>query len=315
MLIKKESDKVVLIPENYEDLVDLYLTLQPKDVICSKATVVIKGDETTEKEKRKIYLCLEIEELFIDPHSKSLRIRWKVLNAPKDIPLTRLTITIRIGDCIETEWKEEFKEFKQNIRKTYALSIDDYSACLAELFRGNYKILNIWHRNNRELEDYIGEIVGYLRKFNPENLIICGPMFYKELVKKQLEKGVLIDTSYGGEEGIRELLKRKELLDYLQEFKEKEKVEKLRKALVDLINEKASVGEEALADLENGNVEEIFISRDYLKRLKESKNYELMDKLLKLPKQYGAKIYIIEGENDEAKQLYFLGGFLVKKRW
>ncbi len=315
MIIKREGERVKLIPEDYEDLVDLYLTINPGEIVCAKATLVIKGDETREKKKVKRYVCLEVEELALEPHSKALRIRGKVIQGPKEIPLTRLAITLKVGDSLETEWKEEFNEFRQNLRKVYALAIDDRVASIAEIYRGSYKILETIYRNERELEDFIGEVVGKLRQLNPENLIICGPAFYKELVKKQFGKGILIETSYGGELGIRELLKRREFLEKINEIREVEKLERLNEALLGLMKETSSVGEEAINDLESGNVEEIFISRDYLKRLKENRDLEKIEKLLKLPKQYGAKIYIIEGESDLAKQLYFLGGVLVKKRW
>lgn len=315
VIIKRENNKVILIPEDYEDLVDLYLTLEKGDVICTRTSVVLKGNETREKEKIKVYLCIQVEEMKIDPHAKSLRIRGKILQGPKELPLTTMSINIRIGDKLETEWKDSFREFRENLQKIYVLCIDDRVATLAEIYRGKYRILYTVYRNDRELEDFIGEVIGLLRERNPENLVICGPMFYKEIVKSKLGKGVLIETSYGGEEGIMELLKRKEFLDKIGAIKEKEKLEKLQDALLDLVKEQASVGEEAIRNLMDGNVEEIFISRDYLKRLKENKDEEKLNLLLKLPKKYGANLYIIEGEHELAKQLYFLGGILVKKRW
>ncbi|AAR38963.1 NEQ109 [Nanoarchaeum equitans Kin4-M] len=304
MRVKVKDDKVQLYIEDYEDLVDLFLTIEKGDIICAKVPIVIKKEY--EKEKTVKYVCIEVEELKLDPYY-GLRIYGRIVKGDKDVPLTKMSINLNVGKTIETQYNEKWLKFKpKNV--VYVLCVDDEKGVLAEIYRNKYKIIKEYYREG-ELSDFIDQILKDIK----ENTIVCGPNFIRDIISSKANVPSIY-ASYGGEEGIRELLKNKEFFNLIKDEIEKQKIEKLEKAFQLLYKGQISIGEEAIEDIKIGNVEEVYVHRDYLKRLKERKEEDLLNTILVLPKKYNAKIYIIEGDSDLAKQLYFLK-VIVKKRW
>ncbi|MEO2154320.1 MAG: hypothetical protein ABGW69_00760 [Nanoarchaeota archaeon] len=315
MKYKIEKNTLTLIPEDEEDLFKLTQIIEKDDVIEGKdlRKVKISNDIV----KKPFYIVMKVEEIV---EGKPLRVKGIVLNEHKEFPkgsyhsftidigkefkLTKKTIPSFIKELLEEKKKEPIKAILLDDEKAEFFIIKDKTID---------KIKEIKYKGNEGERNY--ELLKKeIEKENWNNFVIAGPGVFKEEIAKLL-KGknfIIASTSTIGFNGIKELLKRKELDKLFKDLKTKKEEEIIDNFLVELKKEgNVSYGKELFELAEIGAIKELFINSDLIFKNKNKEEKEKIIDLIKKVEKSNGKVHLIE--TDAKKKLKGFGdmiGFL-----
>jgi len=332
-ILQKEK-KLVITPENLDDLWIVQNIIQNSDIVSGKTTRRFRIENSKDSEKKTVFVKIQAEKKELDVNTHHLKVSGIIVDGN---PIDYIdvgsyhTLDIDEGSIITIE-KEEFlgyeRDFLESAKKhtlapkIVAIILDDEVAKIVELNYGNYRTLARVISKNKgkryQVEDnkeYYKEIFGAINTQNPEFIIVAGPGFEKEklsnyLKEKTKHKITQVGLNSTGTSGTLELINSKSLSNILSEFKISKDLEKVNEILYkiskdkkDLIYGKKPCFEILLSQI--SAVEEMIISTNFF-----NDNFtELKPNLLRLTSQ-NSKIHLIDSTNDAGKLLDGLGGIV-----
>ncbi len=325
-----------VIPENADDLWHLYNVIRPGDVVFGFTYRKMPKREdmarSKERERVKVRLGIEVEDVSFHPFSNMLRIKGKIVAGVEEGLGSYHTLNVRPGDQIsiikEEGWRkyelERIKEAIEASKRPSAIfvSLDDSEGVVAKLTQRGIEVCGEAYRHGSKEEDwgeseFYGELLSILNNnYEGGPVIVVGPGFAKEsFLKFARERGFkgpirIIGTSHAGINGIKEAIK----LGAIEEIVKKERVAREIKQVEDLFSEIFKGGyvtygkEEVKRALDYGAVEELLIL-DEIARTPEG------EELMKKAEEMGAKVMVISSEHEGGMRLKGLGGLLAKLRF
>lgn len=326
-----------------EDLWYLSHIIEAGDLVRGKTTRKVKiGDsENAKTVKKTLTLTVEAENIEFGASGEELRINGKVKDGPEDIPHDSYHVLSLEIDSEFTLTKKTWREFqKKKLQEacekkySYLLCLFDREEALFALTKPKgYQVLTKIKgevqkksKDDTITKDFYQEILKilqeYAARYNPENIIIASPAFYKEDLFKRItssqlkEKIVLATCSDVEETSFDEVVKRPELAGLLKSThlrKEKMVVEEL---LGEISKDGAAVygWKETKSAVENGAVNKLLLTDKFLREKRSSAAYQELDELMKLADASG-EVHIISSEQESGRKLDGLGGIAALLRY
>ena len=241
--------KVKLRVSDRDDLWYLSHIIEPGDLVRGKSTRKIKvGDSENAKMVKKTFnLQIEAETIDFSSDGSSLRINGKIKDGPEDIPkdsYQAISLDERAEFILEKkQWlsyqKQKLEEATEKKFNYLILLFDREEAVIALTKKFGYEILvelkgdvpkkskNVEVKSDFQ-QELINHLVTYNSRYQPQNIIIASPAFFKEdLIKKihQPElrpKIVLANCSSVDSKALNETLRQPELKEILKTNKARE---------------------------------------------------------------------------------------------
>lgn len=337
--------------EDREDLWHLYNIIDVGDTVCGhtfREIRVARGDGTEERGgRRRVYLCIEVEDLYFQSFTESLRIKGRVISGPEDIHAQGQYHTfsvkerdrIKISKKVLLSFHEERLKNAQNKDRPRAIvvTIDDQEA---EIFLiKNYSIeylLSIQSQisgkylesggRTAEKSRYLSKVaeeVGRIADKEKAFVIVGGPGFAKSellpfLRTKFKHINVMEESSSStGPSGVREMLRRgvlNKILQNSQLIRDSKLVDELLFRLANKPSLVACGFEEVKKAVECGAVESLLVSERLIKNITPQERI-VIEELCKKTESYGGKVYFISAEHEKGLQLYNIGGIAALLRF
>ncbi|BBL45628.1 protein pelota [Nanobdella aerobiophila] len=296
------------------DLLFLYKIINKGDIISGEDYRVLKYDNS--KEKRKIKLKLQVEDIKFSEYKDSIRTSGKVISSNEEDIIGHFhTFEIKIGSEFELVKNNGFKKYELELLKKsekdkeviYIISLDNNSIALGYI-DDDIKIISESDINipkddpnfDSKLYKVYSKYIDILTNYSPRILCIVGPAFYPDNFYNYIKDKIKIDkilafkVSIGGSSGIYEFSKRYEYLETLKELE----ILKLNKLTNDILyymtKELISYGlDETYNYALQNNIEYILVSEDYFDKLKQTENFNKLLSLFDVLNDIDADIYFI----------------------
>jgi len=341
---KKGSVKLRI--ENLDDLWYLSHLIDPGDFVKGKTLRKIKKtgqEERTQKVTRKpVFLKIQAEKVEFSPYSDILRVGGKIIEGPEDLPRgSHHTFNIEENTEITIEkekWlsyqKQKLKESTQKKFLFLIVVFDREEALIALSKHYGYQILTklqgeVPKKEKRALfkGDFYKEIIKIVKEYNqryqPQNIILASPAFYKEDLQKiitddKLKKKIILATcSSAKESAINEVLKRPELKQALKQSHLAEETKLVEEILTQISknNLAAYSFKEVKKAVEAGAVEKILVSDTLIQDYRKKERYDQLDSLMKTVDQARGSVHIISSEHEAGQKLQGLGGIAALLRF
>lgn len=329
--IDKKENEIQCIPEIIEDLWHLEKIISPRDKVFGSTDRKIKPKNDGEKARRaKLFVELEVKEIKFEEYGSNLRINGVIL-AGKPEELIELkshqNIEIKLNEKLKIKkellknWQiERLKKAEHESATTNLLTIllDDEEAELA--FINSYSITKKalikekkrGKRYEQEKSTFFEEILEKIISINPKKILIAGPGFTKENLKKFIEdkkiKGMtklfVESTNSISDTGFNELIHHgviEKLEKELQLIREAKKIEEFLSLLT---KEKGEYGVKRIKEIIGlGAIKTLLISEKYL-----IQNRVEAEELMDLAEKNGSEIEIISSKNPQEKIIWGFGG-------
>jgi protein pelota len=336
--IDKRVNEAICIPESAEDLWHLEKILQKGDTLFGHTDRKIKPTKEGEKALR-INLSVEllVEDVHFMEYSESLKVNGIILSGKPEeyIELkSHQSIELRAGERVKfrkeklPNWVIERMKKAENASasaKLLVVLLDDEEAELA--FINDYSISkkatikekNKGKRFAQEKSTYFEEILEKIKLLEPKKLLLAGPGFVKDNLKKFIEDkkikgfvGILTEsTNSTGETGFKELLAEGKLEKAEKELRLGAETKTIEEFLALVAKGKAEYGKEKVTEaLNRGAVEKLILSETYLMQ-----NRKEAESILELAENTGAKTEIISSKNPQEKQIHGFGGIVCTLRY
>ncbi len=329
----KNTGELKLVAHTTEDLWHVERVLEPGDLVSSKSFRRFKLDEGESGEKKPVHVEVEVEKVEFHRELNRLRITGKILRGtPEEYVQIGSYHTVDVEfdrpfAIIKKEWKKHQLDRLYNAEKSTRrpmlaiLVIDDENATFAlvkdygvdfgvELASGTSKRDEKFEEKRKQ---YMGDILAKLKTLEVSKIIVAGPGFAKDNLKKivaerepELAKKIVFETCSTSEKsGVYELLKR----GVISKVAGEERVEREFKLMEELLTEiskesgLAAYGiEEIRKAVEYCALKELFVADEALRKNKE------IEKLMEEAERKKTKITIFSAEDDAGRQLAGLGG-------
>ena len=319
----ERKDEIKIKVEIPEDLIVLKDILKPGDIVFGKTTRVIKKETRTERVP--MYLGINVEKVEFSQYG-TLRILGRIIEGPENLITygSYHTIEVKLGYelTIKKEWEEwEIQRLKEAIDiskspEALIVCIEEDETEFAILRKNGLDFLQpIYNKKSGKdqksyeisLKEYFGEILRKIKDISEkegiENIIICGPGFFKDMFKKfsderdeDFSKKFLIETvSIGSKSGIYELIKRGIVNKILQKNRFVLENFLFEKFLEELSKDGLAVYgiEDVMDALKCGAVDKILVSSSFVRNLPKE--------FFEMSKETNAKVYIISSKELNKK--------------
>lgn len=330
MKIIKYSDQtssIKLVPESFEDLYLLARIISPDDVISSKSYRRFKPSEGDTGEQKEVFVKLILDKLEIDRSAGRLRLTGKIEEArPEEFVRlgTYHTINIGPGDALEIakpEWREYIlKRIKQAVQdgkrpRLGIIVMDDEKATVAYIMGYGIEIkTEIYSKLSKKMKEkdfekqrtvYFNELLDMVSRMDVEMVIMAGPGFTKDDLKKYIEaNGIKINrklfyasASDAERSGIREVMQSPSTSKILESEHVKTEFHYLNLFFDTLRTGKAIYGPEKVKKaLEEYQIGAVIVNDSVI-------NGEQMKELLDAADKSGVHIEIFNSEDEAGKQL------------
>ncbi len=315
-------------PQSLEDLWYLTKIIDEKDVVRGRSTRLWKPEDINRpgtSERKPVKLEIEVEKVEFAQAANKLRITGVILKGePEEICPRGEHHTLDIEPNQVFEVKKEFNayheamldEAKKRSRhlKISIVAIDEEKALFVELETKGLafgpEVNNAANKRDPKSFDeknaaYFKEVAETIKRKNPGRILIAGPGFAKDNLKKLLNhqykdvaaKCVYEYTSNAEKPGVFELLKKGMLQKLLKEQKLQDEFEALERFKTSLGRSDglSAYGEKVGDAVQSGAASELLVTDEVLR-----KDKKIQDILTKA-KQLGARITIFNSD-DEAGQ-------------
>lgn len=345
-IIKKnlKQGEIVVKVNSPEDLWFLNQVIEIDDLIKGKTERKIKigGGVEDRKQavvKKTIFLELKAEKMEFHKYSDNLRIGGIITQGPEDVPKgSHHTFDIAPGDIVtiqKKEWRnyqlEKLKEAAETIKtKIILLIFDREEAIFAILKNQGYEVLaKIKGEVSKKgfetgakdfYKELIGKIEEYNKRFEPQNIIVASPSFWKEYLMKEMpselkEKITLATCSAVDESAINEVLQRPELLKVLEHDRAAKELAMIENILKAIAKDEACYGlAECKEKTEIGAIKELLVSYAFINKAREENKHVEVEGIMRLAEQTNSTVHILSTEEAEQK-LLGLGGIAGILRW
>jgi protein pelota len=339
--INKKEAEIHCIPETLDDLWHLEKIIGKKDIVYGSTDRKIKPKKEGEKSERiKLFIELQAEEAHFQEYSKKLRINGIILSGKPEEHIelkSHQSIELGVGEKIRikkeklTDWQiERLKKAEKEsaITRLLVVLLDEEQAELA--FINNYTISKKalvkeknkgkrYAQEKNTKNDYFEEILEKIKTLEPKKILLAGPGFAKENLKKFIEnkktKGmpqIMAETTNSiGETGFNEILREGKLQKIEKELQLTKETKTIEFFLEKLAKEKAEYGLEKVKEaIEQGKAEKLIISETHLMQ-----NREKTEQLLDLAEKYGTETEIISSRNPQEKIIQNMTGIVCTLRY
>ncbi|MCX8170037.1 MAG: mRNA surveillance protein pelota, partial [Candidatus Methanomethyliaceae archaeon] len=335
-----KNKTIELEVEDTEDLWHLYNLIDIGDQLCGYTTRELRVSRRDGSEercgRRRIYLCIEVEDLHFQSFTENLRVRGKILSCPEEVYSKGQyhTFSIKIGDIIriiKREWLSFHEERlslaeKKERQNAIIITIDEEEAEIF-LIKGN-SILHMVSISSNLPGKYLdegkrsSERVSYLSNVAKEatrlaerekaKIIIGGPGFIKNDLYSLLKNMnvILEEASSVGPSGVREIIKRGALSKIFKEsliIRDSKLIDELLFCLAKKPSMVAYGLEDVKKAIERGAVMSLLISEKIFKSANPEQRL-ILEGMCKNVEKYGGKVYFIGSEHEKGIQLLNLGG-------
>ncbi|MCS7097371.1 MAG: mRNA surveillance protein pelota [Candidatus Methanomethyliaceae archaeon] len=346
-----KNKTIELEVEDTEDLWHLYNLIDIGDQLCGYTTRELRVSRRDGSEercgRRRIYLCIEVEDLHFQSFTENLRVRGKILSCPEEVYSKGQyhTFSIKIGDIIriiKREWLSFHEERlslaeKKERQNAIIVTIDEEEAEIF-LIKGN-SILHMLSTSSNLPGKYLdegkrsSERLSYLSNVAKEvirlaerekaKIIIGGPGFTKNDLYSLLKNMnvvldvVLEDASSVGPSGVREIIKRGALSKIFKEsliIRDSKLIDELLLRLAKKPSMVAYGLDDVKKAIEKGAVMSLLISEKIFKSANPEQRL-ILEEMCKNVEKYGGKIYFIGSEHEKGIQLLNLGGIAALLRF
>ncbi|WP_423792606.1 mRNA surveillance protein pelota [Methanocaldococcus indicus] len=339
-ILEEEKNIIKLMPENLDDLWDLYNIIEVGDKVyaLSERRVQDKGDviRADRGAKIKMFLGVEVENTEFDENTKRLRILGKIIKGPDLVPLgSHHTIEIKPFDeiTIEKDWKkwqiDRIREALESSKKPKILAVimDDEEADIFEV--KDYKIKEICsikshsskrldYKANEELKkEYYHEIAKVLKEYSADNILVAGPGFAKNNFYKfldnypEIKKKVIVESvSLTSKAGLNEAIKRGIINRIYADSRVAKETQLVERLLEEIAKDGlAAYGLEDVKKAINYAAIDTLLVSDSIIRNKE------IEEIINKVEEIGGNVVIVSSEHDAGKQLKALGGIAALLRF
>lgn len=329
--------------ENAEDLWYLSDIIEKDDIVSGTTERKIKlgsgGDEKTKIIKRIVFLKIKVEKIEND-NMNALRVSGPIIVAPDDIPKGDYhTFAIEDGTIITIE-KQQFSRYalkkleeavKSEKINILIVAFDREEAIFAQLKNSGYEILldltgdvakkDFDEKKANFYEIIYKQMIEYDARNSYSNIIVASPAFWKEYLIKEVKddkikkKITLATCSSIDGSTINEILKRPELKTVLDKDKETKELKLVEELLDNIRTDNAAYGfDQVIEKLISGNISILLISENLIKKSREEKFYDKIDRIMQDAENLNADIKIITSEQSSRK-LDGLSGIGAILRW
>ncbi|MBW6451169.1 MAG: mRNA surveillance protein pelota [DPANN group archaeon] len=327
--LKKET-KIKI--ETIDDLWDLKNIITKNDIIGCKTIRTLQNLD--KKEKRTVYLNIEVESVDFDENTESLRIGGNIINGPDDISHGHHTARLVPNDiiAIEKKWKQYEIDRLTKASKTKNFNVlitvlDEHDVDFAIASQNTIKYLgNIQGPSSGKLysegnkKEYYTKIVDHIetQADTVDKIIIAGPGFTKENIleltknKPKLNGKCIGGTSsVTGKRGIYEVIHRGELDKIIIESKIYSDIQLINKILEEIKKNSGRItyGQKHIElSAESGAIEHLLVSDKIIRD-------EETEKIINIVEKYKGKISIIDSKQESGKILKGLGNIAALLRF
>jgi protein pelota len=336
--IDKKENEIQCIPETAEDLWHLEKILSKDDVVYGTVDRKIKPKKEGEKAERiKLFVELKIEEVHFEEYSSNLRINGIILSGkPEEL------IEIKSHQNLEVEIGEKIRIIKESLKQweidrlkkaekssatngLLAVLLDDEEADIAIINsydiskKANIKEKIKGKRYAQEKSTYFEEILEKILLLKPTKILLAGPGFTKDNLKKFIEdkkiKGIgkisTENTNSINATGFNELMKEGKIEKVEKEL-QLSKESKIIEEFMSLVSKgKGEYGTEKVKNaIEMGAVEKLILAETYLMQ-----NRDNSEKILDMAEKAGSEIEIISSKNPQEKIIFGFGGIVAILRY
>jgi protein pelota len=313
---------VKVMTEAPDDLWHLEKILEIGDIVTGKTfrkVSIKKGSEIVEGDREPVTLSLELEKKEYHKDSHKLRLTGPIKAGPEDRVQIGSYHTIAVGLrdslSVKKSWKKHHMERLEKAKTKPTLLLvcvlDREEADFAELKESGIEHLaSIRSRKSKEgeLEGYHSEVLGYLQKKMSDVIVIAGPGFERENLKKHIDekdpglsKRIFLEHCHStGRTGINEVIKRSanRILKESRVVRESEIVEILMERIQ--IEGLAVYGKKETKEAVNsGAVETLLVSEDKIKDF---------EGLMDLTEKMRGSVRIISSDHESGERFLHLGG-------
>ncbi|MBW2963543.1 mRNA surveillance protein pelota [Candidatus Woesearchaeota archaeon] len=332
--------------ETLDDLWYLSHLIDPQDLISGKTLRKIKKtgqEERTQKVTRKpVFLKIQVDKIDFSPYNNVLRAGGKIIEGPDDLPKgSHHTFNLEEGTQVtiqKQKWlsyqKQKLQEATQKKFLFLICIFDREDAFIALSKHYGHQILIELHgevpkKETRALtkdtfyHDLIKALGEYNQRYQPENIILASPAFYKEdllklITEEKLKKKIVLATcSSAKESALSEVLKRPELQQALKNSHLAEETKLVEEILTQISkNNLAAYGiREVKKAVEAGAVEKLLVLDALIQEYRAKEKYERLDYLMKTTDQTKGTVHIISSEHEGGQKLKGLGGIAALLRY
>ncbi|GIU69340.1 MAG: mRNA surveillance protein Pelota [Candidatus Woesearchaeota archaeon] len=326
--------------DSSEDLFYLEKIIEPKDLVSGMTERKIKLSSSEEKSKVSrvpVFLKIQVEKVLLED---ALRISGPIIAGPEDIPkgdyhsfnvLEGSIITIEKANWGRYFLKKIDEATKQSNSQVLIVAFDREEAIFALLRNNGYEILlnlkgdvvkkGFEDKKNTFYNEIIEKIKDYNSKYEINNIILASPAFWKEYLIKEIDddslrKKITLATCSGIDGStINEILRRPELSTILDKDKTSRENSLIEELLQGIRTENAAYGiEEVINKIDSGNISVLLLSENFIRKMREDKQYSKIDFLISNAESVNAEVKII-GSEDAMKKLDGLSGIACLLRW
>jgi protein pelota len=336
--------------EDSDDLWHLYNLIDSGDTVCGytmREVRVSRGGGEERGGRRRVFLCIKVEDLGFQSFTERLRIRGRVIIGPEDMNIQGSYHSFSVGPrerirIVKDEWlsfhEERLKRATAKERpKALIITIDDQEASIYLLRDYNVEeLVSIAsHMPGKYVESVdrstirskyfssIGEEVSRFLQKESVYVVVAGPGFTKNELAKYLRNrfrslSIIEETaSCTGEPGVREVINRgtfSKIMANSTLLRDSRLVDELLARLSTKPSLVAYGREEVKRAVEGGAVDALLVSERLLKTIAPDERRAIED-VCKRAEGYGGKVYFIGGEHEKGKQLISLGGIAALLRF
>ncbi len=336
--IDRKENEIQCIPETADDLWHLEKIISKNDIIFGTVDRKIKPKKEGEKAERiKLFVELQVEGTHFEEYSNELRVNGIILSGKPEEFIeikSHQNLEIGYGEKIRIK-KESLKTWQidrlKKAEKTsasdalLAVMLDDEEAELAYI--NSYNIAKKatikekikGKRYAQEKSTYFEEILKTIISFNPKKIILAGPGFTKDNLKKFIEdkkiKGFPLilteSTNAISSTGFNELMKEGKIEKVEKDLQISKESKVIEEFLGLVAKGKGEYGiDKVKAALEAGAVEKLIISETYLMQ-----NRDKAEEILDLAEKNGSVMEIISSKNPQEKIIHGFGGVVATLRY
>lgn len=336
--------------EDEDDLWHLYNMIEIGDQICGNTTREIKvtrGDQEERVGRRRVFLCIVVEDTGIQSFTGKLRVRGKIVSGPEDMNILGSYHSFALGPrdrlmIVKENWTSFFEErldraVKKSRPRVVVVTLDDQEATIyiikdyeihevvsmASNMPGKYLENSDRSSLRSKYFNSIEEELMRIIKDGAYSIVLAGPGFTKNEFGKYLkEKHRTLNvfeesTSTVGTPGVREVMSRGALSKILEDtliVRDSRLVDEFLSRLSKNPKLVAYGLKEVEKSINAGAVEALLVSDRLIKTapLSEKRNLE---GLCRNAEKYGGKVFFIGSEHEKGSQLYNLGGIAALLRF
>jgi len=331
-ILKANFDKgfATLRVTNNDDVWCLKGIIEPGDFIKARTlrSLFITREGKKEKiGKKPMTLKIQAEKIELEKYRNVLRVTGKIVEGPEEVQIGSYhTIEIKVSSTLtifKEEWRklhiEKLKKAEVKVPQLLLIALDSSLATFALLKKDKVDVIlelnnpHPFHEEEKQIEFYKKIASEIMKKGEKvEKIIIAGPGFAKEHVKKILEEKypeikekLMIDSvSSATIAGINEIFKRGTLDKVLKESEILKESNLVREFFIHL-NKNDGLVSYGIEDLKKANsmgaIKILLVSED---RLRENE----VEKLAEEVEKKGGKVEIISTTHELGEEFYRLGG-------